>query len=192
MIRIENLRVTKKEQTICWIDALQVAKGERVIIRGTNGSGKSTLLRVIAGLEKDFTGNCTLSVPVSDCCYVHQSPYMFRGTVLANATYGLRALGIRRATAETQAGSLLARLGMEQKLDRPAQALSGGELRRVAIARVLLLSPKVLLLDEPFAELDAMGSNLVSKELEAFAGTLLLASPNESPKLSKLRTVILG
>ena len=84
MISVAQLKVQKNEHLICSVNSLEVESGARVAIIGNNGSGKSTLLRVLAGLELDYQGKCELKATTMERCYVHQRPYLLRGTVLMN------------------------------------------------------------------------------------------------------------
>ena len=182
MIQIDELRVAKTGRTICAVPSLTVEPGERVAVLGTNGSGKTTLLRVLAGLEKEFKGRCQIDVAPHERVYVHQAPYLFRGTVIANVTYGLRARGTAHADAVREATLWLGRLGMAELATSSAANLSGGELRRVALARALVLAPRLLLLDEPLAELDPEGEASVAAALDYLERcTILVASPCELP-----------
>ena len=87
MLQIRNLRVERGGQTICELPELRVEGGERVCVVGPNGSGKTTLLRVVGGLDREFHGECRADVPFRDRVYLHQSPYLFRGSVLANVLF---------------------------------------------------------------------------------------------------------
>jgi len=154
MITIEHLHVEKAGRTICSVEQLNVSKGERVAIVGENGSGKTTLLRVLAGLETGYRGQCHTAAARSERTYVGQSPYLFRGTVLFNVTYGLRHRPARRAERDRLAHDWLGRFGLAGQAQERVEHLSGGERRRVALARAMVLRPRLLLLDEPLADLD--------------------------------------
>jgi len=184
MIKVRDLKVRKQQKTICHMAELDVAVGERATIVGANGCGKSTLLRVLGGLETEFTGQCTVATPMRERCYVHQSPYLFRGSVLSNATYGLRARGFGKMEAVRLASEILDRLGLLALNNQSSLHLSGGERRRVAIARALVLKPRLLLLDEPFADLDRDGSLALVAELERLEQSsdcsILISSPIDS------------
>lgn len=182
MIQIENLRVSKNGSTICRAAELSVQAGERIGIYGANGSGKTTLLRVIAGLERDFQGRCQVTADQPNRIYVHQNPYLFRGTVLRNVTYGLRARGVSHKTGEEHARAWMEKLGIAALAGRRVNHLSGGERRRTALVRALVLRPPLLLLDEPLAEMDAEGEAQVIQALgELENTTVLIASPAELP-----------
>ena len=174
MIRAKGLVVRLDGIEALRLDAIAVSKGERVGVRGPNGSGKTTLLRVLAGLLKPTEGS--VEAP-RRTVLVHQQPYFFRGTARENVAYALRL--DRRPAREAK--EWLARLGAEAFADRPASSLSEGERRRVAIARALAARPEALLLDEPFAGLDALGLATVTAALHAFAGTLVIAAPQLDP-----------
>ena len=146
----------------------------RTGVLGRNGSGKSTLLRVLAGLLEPTEGRIEGRVPPGRSVLVHQRPWLFRGSALANVVLGARLGGRPRS----EALDWLARLGVAHVARRPASALSGGERRRVALARALVRGPDLLLLDEPYAELDADARARVVAALEAFPGGLVVASPH--------------
>jgi len=158
VLRVRNLQVEKSGRAICRVSQLDVSPGEIVAIVGPNGSGKSTLLRVIAGLETEFTGEVTCDAPPKGRVYVHQSPYLFRGSVLYNVRYGLAACGVSRRKQLQAARQWLDALDASRLAARQTGHLSGGERRRVALARALAIGPPVLLLDEPLADLDEQGA----------------------------------
>jgi tungstate transport system ATP-binding protein len=154
------------------IPQLVLEAGSSYVLSGDNGAGKSTLLRILAGLEPAqverfaFDGNLLhldrLPAPVRrQIGFVHQHPYMFSSSALTNVEYGLRVRGIPRNRRARLAQEALAWAGMAELGDAPAQRLSGGEQQRVALARVKVLSPRVYLLDEPTANLDADGRRRV-------------------------------
>lgn len=182
VIEVRNLQVEKAGQAICSVPEMSVSRGERVGIVGLNGSGKSTLLRVVAGLENDFIGVCRVSCSVIERVFVHQTPLLFRGTAVQNVEYGLSARGIPRAERRRDSTNWLARMGVRHLADRPVSTLSGGEKRRVALARACVLQPKLLLLDEPFADLDTDGIDIVRVAISTLHdSTILIASPTQLP-----------
>lgn len=177
-IEIDQLRVVRGGRATCSLAELAVTTGERVGIIGANGSGKTTLLRVLAGLEHHNEGTVRVAWEPRSRVYVHQAPYLFRGTVLQNVTYGLFARGVSKAEACDVSLRWLDRLGLADFARRHAQGLSGGERRRVALARACILRPRLLLLDEPFADLDSSGIERVGEVIRGLAeSTILIASP---------------
>ncbi len=178
MIEISDLQVVRDDQCICEVKQLSIAAGERLAIYGANGSGKTTLLRVLAGLEQDYQGNCRVAVEEKLRTYLHQQPYLFRGSVLANVRYG----ETNGAGQGSDAGEWLERLQIDHLAQRSTVELSGGERRRVALARALAMHPRLLLLDEPLADLDEAASGAVCETLSALTETtLLIASPIALP-----------
>ena len=178
MIDIRGLRVDRDGRTICSVPELKIAPGERVAILGNNGSGKTTLLRVLCGLERNYAGHLSVNASLKDRVYVHQAPYLFRGTVLFNVSYGLRQRGTNRADCERLALQWLERLGIANLSRSRVPRLSGGERRRVALARAMILRPRLLLLDEPLADVDREGSAAVLTALDELQeSTILVASP---------------
>ena len=183
MIRISQLSVQRNGHTICTVPDLTVEAGERVVIVGDNGAGKTTLLRVVVGLERNYNGVCRVDAAWRDIAFVHQHPFLFRGTVLSNVTYGLCARRVSRNTARRQALYWLDRLGVARLADANSQTLSGGERRRVALARALAVDPALLVLDEPLADMDDQGAKAARTVLaELSIATIMIASPTQPPE----------
>jgi sulfonate transport system ATP-binding protein len=128
---------------------LAIEPGEFVALLGRSGSGKSTLLRTLAGLDAPSTG--IVQVP-NERMVVFQEPRLLPWkTAIQNVALGLSGPG-----ATDQARSALAEVGLEHRFDAYPATLSGGESQRTALARALVRNPKLLLLDEPLAALDAL------------------------------------
>ena len=148
------------------IDALTIDAGRLYTLTGANGAGKSTLLGILAFLTPPTTGEIFYAGERIDwkgdivarrrrkVTLLHQSPYLFGGTVFRNVAYGLKARGIAGDAALRAATRALETVGLERFRERDARELSGGEAQRVAMARALALDPEVLLLDEPLANID--------------------------------------
>ncbi len=142
---------------------LAIAPGELIALLGPSGCGKTTLLRIIAGLLRQTEGHVSIGGDMVDALppnergagIVFQNYALFpHMNVRANVGYGLRARGADRATIEATVDRMLALVRMEAFGARYPRELSGGQQQRVALARTLAVSPKVLLLDEPFGALD--------------------------------------
>ncbi|HJP74670.1 MAG TPA: ABC transporter ATP-binding protein [Pseudonocardiaceae bacterium] len=128
---------------------LAVRKGEFVALLGRSGSGKSTLLRILSGLDTDTTGESIVDGTVS---VAFQQPRLLDWrTVWRNVVLGLKTAD-PRGTAERA----LAEVRLSDRADAWPRTLSGGEAQRVSLARALVREPDLLLLDEPFAALDAL------------------------------------
>jgi multiple sugar transport system ATP-binding protein len=145
---------------------LDIADGEFFVLLGPSGAGKTTTLRVIAGLERPDAGilrmngeDVTTSAPAQrDCAFVFQQYSLYPHlTVYDNLAFPLRAPMRRTPEAEIKqrVERVAATLHIEDKLQRKATALSGGEMQRVAIGRALVREPRVYLMDEPLSSLDA-------------------------------------
>ncbi|WP_067649882.1 ABC transporter ATP-binding protein [Nocardia harenae] len=150
---------------------LDVRAGEFLVLVGPSGSGKSTLLDLLGGLSKPTSGQILLDgAPVT-------GPGLDRGIVFqqyallpwrtarANIEFGLEAKGLRRKERREIADRYLELVGLTGFGDRYPQELSGGMKQRVAIARSLAFDPEVLLMDEPFAALDAQTREALQDEL---------------------------
>ena len=143
---------------------LELSPGEVLAVLGPNGAGKSTLLRALAGLERPTSGHVERRVdgPVT---MVFQRPVVFAGSVEHNLRAALLGLGLSRSDADERCRESLDRLGITRFAGRRAATLSGGETRRLALARAFALRPAALLLDEPFDDLDAAGQESLSIDL---------------------------
>jgi sulfonate transport system ATP-binding protein len=128
---------------------LDIAEGEFVAMIGRSGSGKSTLLRVLAGLDREVTGSVEVRGPVS---VAFQEPRLVPWKrVLANVSLGLRV-----PAPAGEALHALEEVGLTERASAWPLTLSGGEAQRASLARALVRSPSLLLLDEPFSALDAL------------------------------------
>ena len=143
---------------------LEIKNGSLVALLGPSGSGKSTLLRILAGLENPDTGRIwlngqdTTQLPLQkrEIGFVFQNYALFpHMTVAENIAFGLEIRNIHILQKKQRVQELLQLMQLDQFIDRYPSELSGGQKQRVALARALAVEPKVLLLDEPFAALDA-------------------------------------
>jgi len=196
MLVIEDLAAGRGQRAVARLRTLRLEQGEAALLLGPSGAGKTTLLLAIAGLARPFAGSASIDdVRVLDLKgaaldrfrgrhigFIFQDIHLISGlTTLDNILLSPFAAGVPQDRAE--AASLLARLGLADKASRPADRLSRGEAQRVAIARAMLMSPKVILADEPTASLDdAAADTVASLLLDAAAETgaaLLIATHDQ-------------
>ena len=152
MLRARGLSVKRGDRQVVHGVDLEVRRGEVVVLLGPNGAGKSTLLAALAGLIAPSGGDVEADGRVAAAL---QAPALARRSVVANLEIALSWWGVPRDQRRARAAAALARLGAEHLAERHAATLSGGEARRVHLARALSVDAAVLLLDEPFAGLDA-------------------------------------
>ncbi|NUP44185.1 MAG: ABC transporter ATP-binding protein [Streptomyces sp.] len=148
---------------------LDVQHGEFCCVVGPSGCGKSTFLRIVAGLVRPSGGEVELRAGRRHPAAMIPQDYGIYDwkTVLANVRFGLDVQRVPRKAANARARDWLDRLGLADFADAYPAALSGGMRQRVAIARALAVEPEVLLMDEPFAALDAQLRTILQDELLA-------------------------
>jgi NitT/TauT family transport system ATP-binding protein len=145
---------------------LEVRAGEFVSLVGPSGSGKTSILRAATGLLAASSGAVEVDVEPTEVGFLFQDDALLPWrTARANVALGLRIREVPRGEADARAEHWLALLGLEGLGDRYPRQLSGGQRKRVAIAQVLALEPRLLLMDEPFAALDAIVRLRLTEEL---------------------------
>ena len=166
--------------------SVDTAAGDCIHVAGPNGSGKTTLLRVLAGLLTPEQGSVSWqgrSIATDRDAYSASFSYLGHSdglksefTAYENLAY---EVGLRRRLAGSAIDETLAQVGLAQSRDQPARALSAGQRRRLAMARVMLTAAPLWILDEPFTNLDNAGVNLLSdviaRHLDAGGAALLAA-----------------
>jgi NitT/TauT family transport system ATP-binding protein len=154
---------------------LAIRDGEFFCILGPSGCGKSTFLNVVDGLMAPTRGEILLdgrpvAGPGRDRAFVFQDPSLFPWlTTLGNVTYGLECHGVARAAAVERVRPIIAMVGLDGFEHHYPHQLSGGMQQRVNLARALAVDPEVLLMDEPFAALDAQTRDVMQEELVRIA-----------------------
>jgi lipopolysaccharide export system ATP-binding protein len=194
-LQVQRLRVRRGGRAVLHGLDLVVEAGERVAVLGPNGAGKSTLFEAVAGrLRHDgrvrFDGwePGRRGLPARarrGLGYVPQQPSAFADlTVRGNLQAALRSPARQAPVQPDELPAALDRWGLTGLADRRAHALSGGERRRLEVARALLLQPRLLLLDEPFAGLDPRGRAALADGLRGDLGSLaLVVTDHAAPDL---------
>lgn len=176
MLKLENIKKSFETQTVLNNISLSINDGEIVSILGSSGSGKTTLLNIILGLinadegtiffnDKDIT-----KVPMEkrDFNIVFQDYALFPNlNAYKNITYGLKNFPNRSTKEEVDA--MIDLLDLREHLDKKIDMLSGGQKQRVALARTLVMKPKILLLDEPLSALDGVIKESIKEKIVQIA-----------------------
>lgn len=213
-LRVENLQIHHRLPsgdlfTAVTLDRLELAAGAHLALTGPSGSGKSSLLAALAGLDRPATGRviwgeidlATLSERARDrwrhdrVGLVFQDFHLFDGLdVLGNVLLPARFGGRGASALKPRALDLIARVGLTRP-HQPVERLSRGEMQRVAVARALLLSPGILLADEPTASLDAENSaaigDLLIEVAREQASTLVVVTHDAALRARLGRTIAL-
>ncbi len=174
-LRTDDLTKSYSGRTVVKGVSIEVTSGEVVGLLGPNGAGKTTTFSMVVGLTSPDSGRVLLDgIDVTDDAmyirarkgigYLPQEASIFRGlTVEDNITAILETLPLDAAARRVRRAELLAELGLTPLAKAPAYTLSGGERRRVEITRALVISPKFMLLDEPFAGIDPIAVTDIQK-----------------------------
>jgi heme exporter protein A len=176
-LRVEKVHFWRGDRHVLQGVSLAVRPGELMHVAGPNGSGKTTLLRIISGLLRPEQGSVLWrgqSIASTSADYQRELAYASHEPALKGDLTALENLrftvGLRRRATPTELCSGLERTGVGACADLPARALSAGQRRRVAMARVIALRASIWLLDEPYTNLDAAGTELLSTLLEEHVG----------------------
>lgn len=179
MLKINNLHFKYKNSKVDNIEDfnIEINKGDIVAILGESGSGKSTMLRIIAGLENSYKGSIFINdkIVYDDKNFVEPEnrgigmvfqdyalfPHM---TIAKNIMFGLKKMN--KDNKEKRMMEMLELVNLVEHKDKYPHELSGGQQQRIAIARALAPNPSILLLDEPFSNLDAHLQNRIRTELK--------------------------
>jgi len=190
LIDYKNITITLSGKLILNIGHLVVPAHQCTLLTGQNGSGKTTLLKIMSGLLKPDSANIHYQgLDMSwkqakpyiqkDIIYLHQQPYLFDASVADNIAYGLHRLGENNASAHKKVMQALDWADLSHLAHRSAKQLSGGEKQRVALTRARILSPRLLLLDEPTASMDSdakLQTSLLLQRLKSEGVTIMISS----------------
>ena len=153
---------------------LEIPEGQFVSIVGPSGCGKSTFLKIVNGLLPTYEGEIDMLTPASggasDAMVFQDASLLPWFNVLSNVGYGLRCLGVPKKDALARSMPLIKMVGLQGFESKYPYQLSGGMQQRVNLARALAVDPEILLMDEPFAALDAQTRELMQAELMRITG----------------------
>ncbi len=187
---LQDVEVVRAGRTVLQVERMALRAGGIAALVGPNGAGKSSLLEVLAfllparGTVRFFGSEPPPGPDARLVGLLPQRPYLFDTSVEANVGWGLRARGVSRRERTGRVRAALEEVGLSGFGGRRARALSGGEAQRVALARLLVLEPRVLLLDEPFNHLDPESRERIEAVVEERARqgvTVVMATHDPGP-----------
>ncbi len=173
-IEAKNIRKQYGDNLILNLSSLIIESGEFVGMVGENGTGKSTLLHIIAGLDTNFEGSVTYDgEPLQErvqreITLVMQKPYMFSRSVRQNLAYPLAVRGLSKEEIAQRTTETAERFGLTPLMEQRADRLSGGEMQKLNLARAVIFSPRLLMLDEPTANVDRAFTEKIEESLRDY------------------------
>lgn len=178
LYKLENIKRIHGSRTVLDIESLEILAGKIYTLIGPNGAGKTTLLKILSFLDLPSEGKIHfmgqevghgekyLYTFRKRVVLLDQSPIMFTGSVWKNIEFGLQVRGIAPSEKKRRIDDALDLVGMARFKDYNARGLSGGETKRIALARALVLQPEVLLCDEPTANVDGENQEIILSIIE--------------------------
>lgn len=176
---LSNIKLEQQSKTILDIEQLTINSDQCVAVLGENGAGKTSLINLLAFTSHPSYGSIKFfseklkskpsPVQRRRIGLVHQQPYLLPGTVADNIQLALSLQGIAKSRISILTQHALEKVNLIDLADQPAHTLSGGELKRVAIARAIAYQPDILLLDEPFSHLDQRHIHQLEESINHFA-----------------------
>jgi len=200
-IKLQFLNKNFNNKTILSIRNYEFESGKIHGIIGPNGCGKTTLLRIIGGLDKSFSGeilyddfeyNKDFEKMIT---YLSQNPYMLNRTVYENIAYPLKIRKYSKEEIKDKVNKMLDRLNIQELSEKKAVKLSAGEKQKVSLARGLVFNPKLILLDEPTANIDPNTVELIENILIDYQrltkATILIVTHNLSQALRACNNIVI-
>ena len=196
-LRVDRLRFVAGGEVLLHDLSFELDAGPRTIILGPNGAGKTLTLRICHGLLEPSSGMVNWTVDgVANRRrqgMVFQQPVMLRRSAAANVAYALGVSRIPRRDRDRLVAEALEQTGLASLARRPARALSTGEQKRLALARVWACKPEVLFLDEPTSNLDPAATKAVEEIIEGIhrSGTKIVMTTHDLPQARRLADEVL-
>lgn len=201
IVELKNIRMIRGKHFCLNIPQFVIERGKSYALVGQNGAGKTSLLGVIGFLDRVDEGEVLfegkgvyrldgqLLAARRRMGLVMQEPLMFRGTVFDNIAYGLRLRGWEEERIVERVTECLTIVGLDGFADRKARDLSGGEIRRVAVARAVAYSPDLLLLDEPTSSVDRKNVGVIERliaDIREQDGTTIIVTTHDLEQASRM------
>ncbi|WP_394129197.1 ATP-binding cassette domain-containing protein [Shewanella maritima] len=198
-ITATDISMSFEEKLLFTVPKLRFAQGDVIYLQGDNGTGKSTLMKLLAGFMKPSSGTISSQGFTKDAwwkkasllgkaVYLHQHPYLFDGSVKYNLEYAASSCTLPQEELQQRITKAIDMAQLGHLLKSNASDLSGGERQRLAVARVWITRPKLLMLDEPISNMDKQSQKLVLAMINQLKqeGTGLLISSHQTCGLTAL------